>query len=186
MKEILFMISRVMKPLKIILFFIAITSCSQLPLKNSTQNIPRFNSLLSSGVLESVELGYKTNYVQASISINENYQVTGKNNCKAIIIHSNEENILAVAKCGDRDKYYLCANEPDKCKIYFETKQNDNSLILIKDWGWGYDKTRRIVEFHANKVVYRIQGESCLIGYPHGCIINGFSWIDEHIYTYEY
>lgn len=141
---------------------------------------------MSSGVLETVELGYKTSYAQASLSTNENYQVICENNCKAIIINSNEENILSVAQCGDRGKYYICANEPNECKIFFETKLNGNSLTLVKDWGWGYDEIRRVVEFHSNKVIYRIQGENCLIGYPHGCIINGFGWIDEYIYTYEY
>ena len=183
-----------MELLKILLITAMISGCAHtfsegaLDSKPETEleGIPEFESLVGSGTLETIEPGYDTNYVQASLSINEDYQVVGKNGCKALIINTNDKPILSVAQCDGDDEYLICTDEPDECKIYFETKQNGSSLTLIKDWGWGHDETRRVVEFHTNKVVYRIQGESCLIPYPHGCIIDGFSWVDSYTYNYVY
>jgi hypothetical protein len=78
----------------------------------------------------------------------------------------------------------MCAGNVSECIIDFETEKSGSSLSLVND-SHG-DETRFLVEFHPNKITYRIQGEDCLIGYPHGCIIDGFKWLDEKVYTYEY
>lgn len=41
-----------------------------------------------------------------------------------------------------------------------------------------------LIEFQTDKIIYRVQAETCLITYPHGCIIDGFDWRDR--YTYKY
>lgn len=169
---------------KVFLLAVALSGCAHTYSNSSLQDIPDFESLVGSGVLETIEPGYDTDYDQASLTINERYHVVGRHDCKALIINTNKETILSVAQCGGRDEFYICANEPDECNIYFKTKKNGSSLILVKDWGWGHDETRRVVEFHNDKVVYRIQDENCLIGYPHGCIIDGFSWVDSYTYNY--
>jgi hypothetical protein len=176
--------------LKMFMIAITLTGCAHTfsgdELGTELEGIPEFESLVGIGTLEVIEPGYDTSHVQASLSINENYNVIGRNGCKALIINTDLETVLAVAQCpdSDADEYLICADEPNECEIYFETKHGGNSLTLIKDWGWGYDETRRRVEFYPNKVVYRIQSESCLIPYPHGCIIDGIGWVD--LYTYNY
>ena len=175
-----------MKLLKIFIIAITLTGCAHTFSDSESKGIPAFESLVGSGTLETIEPGYDTSHVQASLSINENYKVVGRNDCKALIINTDIETVLAVAQCADSDgdEYLICADEPNECEIYFKTKQDGRSLTLIKDWGWGYDETRRLVEFYPNKVVYKIQSESCLIPYPHGCIIDGFSWVDSYTYNY--
>lgn len=177
-----------MELLKIFIIAITLTGCAHTFSDSESKGIPEFESLVGSGTLETIEAGYDTSHVQASSSINENYKVVGRNGCKALIINTDIEIVLAVAQCvdSDGDEYLICADEPNECEIYFETEQYGSSLTLIKDWGWGYDEIRRLVEFHTNKVVYKIQLESCLVPYPHGCIIDGFGWVDLDIYTYIY
>lgn len=66
----------------------------------------------------------------------------------------------------------------------FETDKSGSSLSLVND-SYG-DETKFRVDFHKGKIIYRIQGETCLLGYPHGCIFDGFGWVDQDIYTYIY
>jgi len=146
--------------------------------------IPEFESLVGSGMLETTGAGVTTEQTKAWLSFNDNYTVVGKESCEALILTSTERPILAVAKCDEDNDYYICGRAPEKCHTYYETKESDSTLSLTKDLGFGEDDIKLLVDFYKDKIVYRIQGQTCLIGYPHGCIISGFSWVDEDIYTF--
>ncbi len=162
----------------------SLTGCAHTFSKGELEDIPEFESLVGSGILESSGAGIKTVQTKAWLSFNDNYTVVGKRHCEALILTSTERPILAVAKCDKDNDYYICGRAPEECNIYYETKKSGNTLSLTKDLGFGDDDIKLLVDFHKNKIIYRIQGESCLIGYPHGCIIDGFSWVDEDIYTF--
>ena len=109
----------------------------------------------------------------------------GKQSCEALILTSIERPILSIAKCDDNN-YYICGRAPNECRINHETIRSGNTLSLTKDLVFGEDDIKLLVDFHKDKIVYRVQGKSCFIGYPHGCIIDGFSWVDEDIYSFGY
>ena len=51
----------------------------------------------------------------------------------------------------------MCAGDASECIIDFEAKNSGNSLALVTDSH--SDETRFLVEFHPNKIIYRIQGQ---------------------------
>ena len=171
--------------LRICIIAVTITGCAHSLSNINSQDIPEFKHLIGSGTLEINSTGIKSEFSKAWLSFNKDYTVIGKQSCEALILTSIERPILAVAKCDD-DNYYICGRAPNECRINHETIQSGNTLSLTKDLGFGEDDIKLIVGFHKDKIVYRVQGKSCFIGYPHGCIIDGFSWIDEDTYSFGY
>lgn len=175
------------------LFIINLSGCTHNILGTNIENksflelegIPNFESLVGSGTLEINSTGTKPEYSKAWLSFNDDYTVIGKGSCEALTLTSIKRPILAVAKCDDNN-YYICGRAPNECRINHETIRSGNTLSLTKDLGFGEDDIKLIVDFHKDKFVYRVQGKSCFIGYPHGCIIDGFSWVDEDIYSFGY
>ena len=176
--------------LKILLMSAMISGCSHTLSEDQSgaelAGIPEFESLVGNGMLEIFGSIIESESISASIILNENYTVKEIGNCTAFTITTLEKPVLSVASCEGGSKYIFCGNSLNNCANHFKTRKSGNSLSLIKDLGFGYDKTRFLVEFSPNKIIYRIQGEDCLIGYPHGCIIDGFKWLDEEVYTYVY
>lgn len=170
--------------LRIFFITLIITGCAHSISNSNSQDIPNFKHLIGSGTLKTSGTGIKSEYSKAWLSFNNNYTVIGKQSCEALTLISIERPILAVAKCDNN--YYICGRAPDECRLNYETIQSGNTLSLTKDLGFGEDDIKLLVNFHKDKIVYRVQGKSCFIGYPHGCIIDGFSWVDEDIYSYEY
>ena len=166
--------------------FAAISGCAHDFINRTSSDIPEFESLAGTGTLAVSETTLASESFNASLYINENYTVEGIGNCKAFTISTPVEAILSVALCADDSKYVFCGSRLNNCVSDFKTKRSGSSLSLIRDLGFGDDETRFLIEFLPNKIIYRIQGETCLIGYPHGCIIDGFSWVDEYTYTYVY
>jgi len=117
-------------------------------------------------------------------TVNDNEVIPDKESCESFILNSKDELLVKIARCGEEQEYIMCAGDASECIIDFETKKSGNSLALVTDSH--SDETRFLVEFHPNKIIYRIQGETCLLGYPHGCFFDGFDWVDEDIYTYLY
>ena len=177
-----------MTPLKIFLITIILTGCAHTFSGDQSgtelEDIPEFESLVGSSILETTGAGVTVKQTKAWLSFHGNYTVVGKGNCEALILTSIERPILAVAKCHEDNNYYICGRAPEKCHTSYETKKSDNTLSLTKDLGFGEDDIKLLVDFYIDKIVYRTQGQTCLIGYPHGCIISGFNWVDEDIYTF--
>ncbi len=169
---------------KVFLLAVTLSGCAHTYSNSSLQDIPDFESLVGSGVLETSGAGVAPKKTEAWLSYKDNYTVVGEANCEALILTSIERPILAVAKCDGNNEYYICGRAPEECNIYYETKRSGNTLSLTKDLGFGEDDIKLLVDFHKDKILYQIQGQTCLIGYPHGCIISGFSWVDEDIYTF--
>lgn len=169
---------------KIFLLAVTLSGCALTYSNGNSSDIPDFESLVGRGTLETSGAGVIPENTEAWLSYNDNYTVVGKANCEALILTSTERPILAVAKCDKGNEYFICGRAPEECNIFYETKHSNNTLSLTKDLGFGEDDIKLLVDFHKDKIVYRIQGQSCLIGYPHGCIISGFSWVDEDIYTF--
>ncbi len=177
-----------MKVLKVFMIAITLTGCAHTfsgdELGTELEDIPEFESLVGSGILETTDSGISVEQSKAWLSFDDNYTVVGKDSCNALILTSTERSILAVAKCDEDNNYYICGRAPAKCFTNYKTKKSNSTLSLTKDLGFGEDDIRLVVDFYVNKIVYRIQGQTCLIGYPHGCIISGFNWVDEDIYTF--
>lgn len=175
-----------MELLKFFFTFIILTGGAHTFSEAQSENIPEFESLVSTGTLDIFGTIIETESINASIIINDNYTVKGIGSCTAFTLLTAVEPLLSIALCEGGSKYVFCGNKLNNCASSFKTKRSENSLSLIRDLGFGDDETRFLVEFHPNKIIYRIQGESCLIGYPHGCIIDGFSWIDSETYIYKF
>ena len=171
---------------KVFLLAVTLSGCAHTYSNSSLQDIPDFESLVGSGVLETSGTTIETQSIEASIQLNENFTVEGSGICTAFTLTTPEEPVLSIALCNEGSKYIFCGNKLDNCASDFKTENSGTSLSLIRDLGFGYDEKRFLVEFHRNKIIYRIQGETCLIGYPHGCIIDGFSWVDSKTYIYKF
>lgn len=175
-----------MKLLRTLFITITLSGCAHNFSGAELDEIPKLESLVGTGMLETSNTGAQAEQTKAWLSFNDNYTVVGKGNCEALILTSTERPILAVAKCNEDNDYYICGRAPEECHTYYETKKSDSTLLLTKDLGFGEDDIKLLVDFYQDKIVYRIQEQTCFIGYPHGCIISGFSWVDKDIYTYVY
>ena len=121
----------------------------------------------------------------------DNYSLKGEVNCQAITLNIVDEKLLtSVVGCAG-DQYFLCAGYIDDCglpvdlgyeEVYTNvTKRKENTLILHPE----YKETRYILELTPDKLIYRYQEKDCFISYPHGCLINAFSWHDIGRYEME-
>jgi hypothetical protein len=161
-----------------------LTGCAHTFSEGELEDIPAFESLVGSGTLYKTGPSIEDKKIEAILSLNKDYLVSGQKNCKALSLATSEGPVLNVAVCGEDRKYIICGRSIAECTIYFETSKSHNTLSLTKDKGG--DDVKFLIEFHDDKMVYRIQGETCLIPYPHGCIIDGFGWRDRYTYTYVY
>ena len=171
---------------KIFLITAMISGCAHTLSEGESEGIPRFESLVGNGTLDIFGSIIETESINASILFNENYTVKGRGTCTAFTLTTPEEPLLSIALCDGGSKYIFCGDYLDNCTSSFKTRKSGNSLSLIRDLGFPDDETRFLVEFHPNKIIYKIQSEDCLIGYPHGCIIDGFNWIDSETYIYTF
>ena len=170
--------------LAIITIFFTATGCTSIRSGEISQDIPDFESLVSRGTLNKTGPSIEDKSTEATLSLNTNYIVFDRESCKALSLNTLEGSVLNLAVCGEDQKHVICGRSISECTEYFETSRSGNTLSLTKDKGG--DDVRLFVEFHFDKLIYRVQGETCLIPYPHGCIIDGFGWRDRYIYTYLY
>lgn len=176
--------------LKILLITAMISGCahtfSEGESEAELEEIPEFKSLVGNGVLHQHGPSIEDKKTEAIFSFNENFNVAGRESCEAVILTSMNETFLTVAKCRGEFGYEICGRAEKKCIVEFDTKKTGNTLYLINDGEYVDDDVRHTVEFFTDKIVYKIQEESCLIPYPHGCIINGFNWVDQYTYIYTF
>ncbi len=174
--------------LKIFLITAMISGCahtlSEVESGAELAGIPEFESLVGSGTLYKTGPSIEDEEIEATLSLNKEYIVSGQQDCKALSLATLEGPVLNLAVCGENKKHIICGRSIAECTEYFETYKSDNTLSLKKDKGG--DDVKFVVEFHTDKLIYRIQAETCLIPYPHGCIIDGFGWRDRYTYTYLY
>lgn len=181
-----------MELLKIFLITAMITGCahnfsnseSEAELEPELENIPKFESLVGNGTLEINGIIIETVQTKAWLTVNEYEIIPGWGSCETFMLNSKDELLVKIAYCGEKQEYIMCAGDASECIIDFDTDKSGSSLSLVND-SHG-DETRFLVEFYTDKIIYRIQSETCLIGYPHGCIIDGFNWIDSETYTYQF
>ena len=171
---------------KIFLLAVTLSGCAHTYSNGNSSDIPDFESLVGSGTLDISGRIIESESIDASIVLNDNYTVKGLGRCSAITLTTAINPELSIALCEGGEKYIFCGNKLDNCASDFKTKKSGATLSLIRDLGFGDDETRFLVEFQPNKIIYRIQSEDCLIGYPHGCIIDGFNWIDSETYIYTF
>jgi len=175
-----------MTPLKIFLITIILTGCTHTFFGDESgtelEDIPEFKSLVGSGTLYKTGASIEDKKIEATLSLNNDYVVSGLKDCKALSLATSEGPVLNLAICGENKEYIFCGRSIAECTVYFETSKSDNTLSLTKDKGG--DDVKFLVEFLTDKIIYRVQAETCLIPYPHGCIIDGFDWRDR--YTYKY
>ena len=175
-----------MKLLKIFIIAITLTGCAHTFSDSESKGIPAFESLVGSGILHQHGPSIEDKKSKALLSFKKNFTVASRNNCEALVLTSMSEIVLTVAKCDEKSGYEICGKADNECIIEFKTKKTGNALHLINDGQYVDDDIRHVVKFDDDKIIYQIQEESCLIPYPHGCIINGFSWVDEYTCTYVY
>ena len=169
---------------KIFLLAMTLSGCAHTYSNSNSPDIPDFESLAGSGILNKTGPSIEDKNIEATLSLNTNYIVLDRENCKALSLNTLEGPVLNLAVCGEDQKHVICGRSISECTEYFETSRSGNTLSLTKDKGG--DDVRLFVEFHYDKLIYRVQGETCLIPYPHGCIIDGFGWRDRYTYTYLY
>lgn len=172
--------------LKILLITISLTGCAHTFSDSELENIPDFESLVGNGTLHQHGPSIEDKKENATLSLKKDFKVSGRSRCEALTLTSMEETILTVAKCSEKTGYEICGRAEKECIIEFDTEKTGSSLFLINDGEYVDEDVRHIVNFHKNKIEYKIQGQSCLIPYPHGCIIDGFSWVDRYTYSYIY
>jgi len=175
-----------MKLLKIFIIAITLTGCAHTFSDSESKGIPAFESLVGSGILHQYGPSFEDKKSKALLSFKKNFTVASRSNCEALVLTSMSEIVLTVAKCDEKSGYEICGEADKECIIEFKTKKTGNTLHLINDGQYVDDDIRHIVKFDDDKIIYQIQEESCLIPYPHGCIINGFSWVDQYTYIYTF
>jgi len=168
--------------LKIFLLAATLSGCAHTYSNGNSHEIPDFESLIGSGTLEKSGTTIETVHSKAWITVNENEVISDRGSCKSFMLNSKDELVIKIAHCTEGQEYFMCGGDGPECIIDFDTEKSGNSLSLINDYI--SDEVRHVVEFHQDIIVYRIQLESCLIPYPHGCIIDGFNWVDLETYTF--
>ena len=171
-----------MKVLKIFMIAITLTGCAHTFSEEDSGGIPEFKSLVGSGSLYKTGASIENKKIEATLSLNNDYVVTGLQDRKALSLVTSEGPVLNLAICGENKEYIFCGRSIAEWTVYFKTSKSDNTLSLTKDKGG--DDVKFLIEFQTDKIIYRVQAETCLIPYPHGCIIDGFDWRDR--YTYKY
>jgi hypothetical protein len=169
--------------LKILFISISLTGCAHTFSDSEPKDIPEFESLVGSGILEKFGAGIETTPTEAWISVSDNETIPNRKGCKVLMLKSTDELVIKIAHCADKQEYIICGGDDSECVIDFKTKKSGSTLSLINDYR--SDEVRHVVNFHQDSIIYRIQLESCLIPYPHGCIIDGFSWTDLDTYTFR-
>ncbi|MFT4765360.1 MAG: hypothetical protein ACI9OH_002469 [Oleispira sp.] len=172
-----------MKLLKIFIIAITLTGCAHTFSDSESKGIPEFESLVGSGVLEINSTGIASTPTEAWVTVSDNETIPNRKGCKVLMLKSTDELVIKIAHCADKQEYIICGGDDSECVIDFKTKKSGSTLSLINDYR--SDEVRHVVNFHQDSIIYRIQLESCLIPYPHGCIIDGFSWIDLDTYTFR-
>ncbi|MFT6329432.1 MAG: hypothetical protein ACJAYN_001364 [Bermanella sp.] len=179
-----------MKVLKMFMIAITLTGCAHTfsgdELGTELEDIPEFESLVGSGILHQYGPSIENTKNKALLSFKKNFSVASRSDCEALVLTSMSEIVLTVAKCDEKPGYEICGKADNECIIEFKTKKTGNALHLINDGQYVDDDIRHTVKFYNDKIIYQIQEESCLISYPHGCIINGFSWVDQYTYIYTF
>ncbi len=171
-----------MKVLKMFMIAITLTGCAHTFSDSESKGIPEFETLVGSGTLETIGVGVETRLTEAWITVSDTETIINRKGCEVLMLKSTSELVIKIARCADTQEYIICGGDDSECVIDFKTNKSGNTLSLINDYR--SDEVRHIVNFHQDSVVYRIQLESCLISYPHGCIIDGFNWVDLDTYTF--
>jgi hypothetical protein len=164
---------------------------------STLKEIPDFESLVAEGSLNQLSYGSESNDMTAELTYRLNYEVEGQTDCHALVLSapdlvtylpdyelSPQGGAVAIAICGEEKRYYICSWVSEPCSTYFKTKKSKAVLSLHVDRGWGDDELRFRVEYYDDKLIFRVQDESCLIPYPHGCLIDGFGWEDWFVFTF--
>lgn len=88
------------------------------------------------------------------------------------------------------DQYFLCAGYIDDCELPIDVDYGDGKYTDVAKlegntltMHFEYIEMRYVLAFTPDKFIYRYQEKDCLISYPHGCLIDTFSWHD--IGSYE-
>ena len=168
---------------KIFLLAVTLSGCAHTYSNGNSSDIPDFESLVGSGTLEKSGTTIETTHSTAWITVIDNEVIPGKESCKSFMLNSKDELVIKIAHCEDSQEYFICGGNGPVCIIDFDTDKSGNSLSLINDFS--SDEVRHVVEIHKEMIIYRIQLESCLIPYPHGCIIDGFNWVDLDVYSFR-
>ena len=93
-----------MELLKTLLITITLTGCAHDFSGTEVEDIPKFESLVGSGMLDIFGSIIEFESISASIILNENYTVKEIGNCTAFTITTPEEPVLSVASCESGSK----------------------------------------------------------------------------------
>ena len=168
--------------IKFILMIILYSSTSYSEPLNMPNSLLHFNAIIGTGTLEQTLLNKGVSSVSASLSTLEKFAIDNETVCQALFLKTNKELVVIVASC-ESGKFYICPNGKESCitEPFDPTLQKGRNKLEMHSQLFN---TKYVVEFYADRFIYRIQEKSCFIKYPHGCLIHGFSWKDE--YTYEF
>jgi len=156
---------------------------------SSNESIPELKSLKGDWAFTTKWANPVTVYGEkdsgiVKVNFIKNYSLKGEENCKAVTLEIADEKLLAsVIRCAE-EHYFLCSGRIDGCGLPIDlgygdvftnvTKVKDGKLISEPE----YKEIRYVLELGSNEIIYRYQEKDCFISYPHGCLINAFSWHD--------
>jgi len=149
-----------------------------------TSKFPDFHSMVGTGSVNIFDHDlpkadqHKT--VNASVTTVNHIAITGMKNCSGITLKTDQESIVTVGSC-DAGKVFICPAGQENCNNEnFTPTKLDDSVVHMRVDDYNYR-----IEVKENQLIYRIQEKSCLIPYPHGCLVNGPGWNDLVVYTFK-
>ena len=101
-------VSGYMELLKIFIIAITLTGCAHTFSEEDSGGIPEFKSLVGSGSLYKTGASIENKKIEATLSLNNDYVVTGLQDRKALSLVTSEGPVLNLAICGENKEYIFC------------------------------------------------------------------------------
>ena len=97
-----------MELLKIFIIAITLTGCAHTFSEEDSGGIPEFKSLVGSGSLYKTGASIENKKIEATLSLNNDYVVTGLLDRKALSLVTSEWPVLNLAICCENKEYIFC------------------------------------------------------------------------------
>ncbi len=153
------------------------------PFQSKAVNMPYFDAMVGEGHLKRTGPMVEAPSVEKASLKKKTKTVVFDGVTFSHFLSLETESGARVAIAIDAGSFLLCPGGIDKCtsKYATPTKQEGANRLIMHGT---FSGRRYVVELYKDVFIYRIQDKNCLLGYPHGCLIHGFSWND--LYTNEF
>ncbi len=154
------------------------------PFQSKAVNMPYFDAMVGGGHLKRTDPMVEAPSVEKASLKKKTKTVVFDGVTFSHFLSLETESKAIVAIAYESKRFLLCSGGVENCITGYKKRikqEGENKLIMYSS----FSSRRYMVELYEDVFFYRIQVKNCLIGYPHGCLIHGFSWLDDYIYEFK-